>query len=878
MENQVIIIDGNSLVNRAYYAMQRPMITKEGMYTQGIYGFLNMLEKIKKDYKPQYIIVTFDVKAPTFRHEQYEQYKAGRKKMPLELAMQIPLLKEILDAMNIRRVELEGFEADDLIGTISKKAEDEGKKTLIITGDKDALQLASKKTQVLITKKGISQFALYDENAFLNEYGFPVTSFIDYKAIVGDKSDNIPGVAGIGDKGATKLICDYKTLENIYKNIEEVEPKGIKNKLIENETAAYMSKRLATINKNVPIDIDFEDCKLTEPDYKKLVELYKKLEFNNFLKKLDIPNVAESGAGLPIYKTVEIGKDISLAELIKCLSIINDEDDAACAGFEDAVGLRIYSDNNHKKKPKIDAIAVFFGDTVYFQKNTSDESVQSIYEAIKTSGKKIYGHDLKNEIYNLMYLSEKEFNLAFDTAIAKYVLEPSASDYSLKRIASEDFFVKIETDNLPKRASTEFAIINELMIKQKEDIKEQGLEGLLYDVELPLIEIMASMEYKGMSLDIDYLKKLGDELLKRENELTTNIHMLAGENFNINSPVQLGMILFEKLGLEPAKKTKRGYATGAEVLEKLKDKHPIIPLILEYRKLTKLTSTYIDGLLQVISDDGKVHASFNQTVTTTGRISSSNPNMQNIPVRDELGKKIRGAFVPSSNEYVFVGADYSQIELRVLAHMSGDEALIKAFNENQDIHKATAARVMGIPVEEVTSAQRSSAKAINFGVIYGMSSFGLSLELDITRKEAQNYIDDYFKKHEAVKKFMDAQIAFCKEKGYVNTILGRKRYIKEINAKAYVVRQLGERLAMNTPIQGSAADIIKLAMIVVYHRLLRMKSNLVLQVHDELIIEAHKDELDDVKKILRDAMEHAIQLSVRLTVDLNVGDNWRELK
>ncbi len=878
MENQVIIIDGNSLVNRAYYAMQRPMITKEGMYTQGIYGFLNMLEKIKKDYKPQYIIVTFDVKAPTFRHEQYEQYKAGRKKMPLELAMQIPLLKEILDAMNIRRVELEGFEADDLIGTISKKAEDEGKKTLIITGDKDALQLASKKTQVLITKKGISQFALYDENAFLNEYGFPVTSFIDYKAIVGDKSDNIPGVAGIGDKGATKLICDYKTLENIYKNIEEVEPKGIKNKLIENETAAYMSKRLATINKNVPIDIDFEDCKLTEPDYKKLVELYKKLEFNNFLKKLDIPNVAESGAGLPIYKTVEIGKDISLAELIKCLSIINDEDDAACAGFEDAVGLRIYSDNNHKKKPKIDAIAVFFGDTVYFQKNTSDESVQSIYEAIKTSGKKIYGHDLKNEIYNLMCLSEKEFNLAFDTAIAKYVLEPSASDYSLKRIASEDFFVKIETDNLPKRASTEFAIINELMIKQKEDIKEQGLEGLLYDVELPLIEIMASMEYKGMSLDIDYLKKLGDELLKRENELTTNIHMLAGENFNINSPVQLGMILFEKLGLEPAKKTKRGYATGAEVLEKLKDKHPIIPLILEYRKLTKLTSTYIDGLLQVISDDGKVHASFNQTVTTTGRISSSNPNMQNIPVRDELGKKIRGAFVPSSNEYVFVGADYSQIELRVLAHMSGDEALIKAFNENQDIHKATAARVMGIPAEEVTSAQRSSAKAINFGVIYGMSSFGLSLELDITRKEAQNYIDDYFKKHEAVKKFMDAQIAFCKEKGYVNTILGRKRYIKEINAKAYVVRQLGERLAMNTPIQGSAADIIKLAMIVVYHRLLGMKSNLVLQVHDELIIEAHKDELDDVKKILRDAMEHAIQLSVRLTVDLNVGDNWRELK
>ncbi len=878
MENQVIIIDGNSLVNRAYYAMQRPMITKEGMYTQGIYGFLNMLEKIKKDHKPQYIIVTFDVKAPTFRHKEYEDYKAGRKKMPLELAMQIPVLKEILDAMNIKRIELEGFEADDLIGTISKKAEDEGKNALIITGDKDALQLAGKKTKVLITKKGISQFALYDDDAFFDEYGFPVTSFIDYKAIVGDKSDNIPGVPGIGDKGATRLICEYETLENIYKNIEEVEPKGIKNKLIENETLAYMSKKLATINRNVPIDIDFEDCKLTEPDYAKLVELYKKLEFNTFLKKLDIPEAAEHSAELSTYKLIEIGKDISADEFAKCLSTKQTSGNKISEGFDDAVGLRIYSDNNHKKRPKIDAIAVFYDDVIYFQKNTFEGSVQGVYEVIKASGKKIYGHDLKNEIYNLMCLSEKEFKIAFDTAIAEYVLKPSVNDYSLKRIANEDFFVKIQEEDIEERASVEFAIINDLIRRQKNEISEQGLASLFYDVELPLIEVMASMECAGMKLNIDYLKKLGDELLKRENELTTNIHMLAGENFNIKSPVQLGMILFEKLGLEPAKKTKRGYATGAEVLEKLRDKHPIIPLILEYRKLTKLTSTYIDGLLQVIADDGKVHAGFNQTVTTTGRISSSNPNMQNIPVRDELGKKIRGAFIPSSEEYVFVGADYSQIELRVLAHMSGDEALTKAFNENQDIHKATAARVMGIPAEKVTSAQRSSAKAINFGVIYGMSSFGLSTELDITRKEAQNYIDEYFEKHRAVKKFMDEQIAFCRENGYVNTILGRKRDIKEINAKAYVVRQLGERLAMNTPIQGSAADIIKLAMIRVYHSLLGMKSRLVVQVHDELIIEAHKDELGDVKKMLRDAMEHALQLSVSLTVELNVGDNWLELK
>ena len=885
MENRLVIIDGNSLINRAYYAMQRPMITKEGIYTQGIYGFLNMLEKIKKDYEPKYIGVAFDVKAPTFRHKAYDEYKAGRKKMPLELVMQMPILKEILEAMNIKIVELEGFEADDLIGTIAREGEENDLRPLIITGDKDALQLATDKTEVLITKKGISQFDLFDEKTFIEKYGFTPIQFIDCKGLMGDKSDNIPGVPGIGEVGATKLIVNYGSIENIYEKIDEVTPKGTQKKLMENHQLAFLSKKLATINRYVPIEINFEEYLSKEPDYIKLVELYKKLEFNSFLKKIDIPLDQAKNSEIVDYKLVFVDDDNKLEDFKRTFQGV------------DEVGIKIISDDSHKSIPKVRGIFVSAKETVFgFINDAEKKYFYEIISLLKKVKKDIYGHDLKNEIYNLLYLGISDVNLSFDTAIAEYVIDSSRSDYLLETLASEILQVNLHSnEDEPKEQidmfeaikSPEeefksygrwFAVCDEIKKHQKELLQKEELWEVFMEAELPLVEVMAYMEYVGFRVDKDYLEKIGADLTAREKELTKEIHQLAGEKFNIKSPKQLGPILFEKLELPVIKKTKTGYSTGAEILEKLKDKHPIVPLILEYRKLTKLNSTYVEGLIPVIASDGKIHASFNQTVTTTGRISSSNPNMQNIPVKEEIGKKIRGAFIPSDENYTLVGADYSQIELRVLAHMSGDEALIEAFNKGQDIHRATAARVMGIPEDEITPIQRSNAKAVNFGVIYGMSSFGLSSELNITRKEAEKYINDYFDKHQAVKDFMDMQVAFSKEHGFVKTILGRKRYIKEIKASNFNVRQLGERLAMNTPIQGSAADIIKLAMIKVYNSLKGMKSRLILQVHDELIIEAHIGEVDQVKEILRENMENAIKLGVALSVDLNSGDNWLDLK
>ncbi|MEE1037578.1 MAG: DNA polymerase I [Eubacterium sp.] len=886
MSKKLVIIDGNSLINRAYYAMQRPMITKEGLYTQGIYGFLNMLQKIQKDYEPGYISVAFDVKAPTFRHKEFDEYKAGRKKMPMELAMQMPVLKELLEAMNIKIIELEGFEADDIIGTVVRCAEEEGLEPLVVTGDKDALQLATDVAEIMITKKGVSAFEIFNHDSFKEAYGFEPLQFIDYKAIMGDKSDNIPGVPGIGEKGASKLILEYGSLENIYEKIDEVKPKGTQTKLMDNHHLAFMSKRLATINKFVPIEIDFEDFKSQEPDYDKLVEMYKRLEFNSFLKKLAIPGQAVKSQEMVNLELVKIENTKHLEDTISKIQ-------------GKRAGLKIFSDNSHTSKPEITGAAICVDGKVYYvdEHLVSEEAFAQGFASGKTG---LYGHDLKNEIYNLYALGAEGFEVVDDTAIAEYVIDSSKSSYDLETLANEklqislkeeevcqenqqlDMFAAVsETDRFEtdgKFACKWFQAVNAILDMQKTNLQEEGLEKLYREVELPLVEVMAYMEHVGFTLDVQYLKEMGKVLSERERQLEEKITDLAGEEFNIKSPKQLGPILFEKLGLPAGKKTKSGYSTSAEVLEKIKDEHEIVPNILEYRKLTKLNSTYVEGLSGLLAEDGKIHASFNQTVTTTGRISSSNPNMQNIPVREELGRKIRGAFVPESSDYTLVGADYSQIELRVLAHMSGDQALIDAFNNGQDIHRATAARVMGIPEDQITSEERSSAKAVNFGVIYGMSSFGLSSELNISRREAENYIKEYFNKHQAVKDYMDGQVEFCKEHGYVETILGRKRYIKEIKASNFMVRQLGERLAMNTPIQGSAADIIKLAMVKVYHGLEGMKSRLLLQVHDELIIEAHKEELDKVKSILKDSMESAIKLTVELVAEVNQGENWLELK
>ena len=889
MEKTLVIIDGNSLMNRAYYAIQRPMMTKDGMYTQGIFGFLNMLSKILKDYAPTHIAVAFDRKAPTFRHLEYDEYKAGRKKMPPELAMEFPVLKDILTAMNIHMLEIDGFEADDILGTVSKKAEEEGIKPYIITGDKDAFQLASDKTTVIFTKRGTSEFDAYDEKAVYEKYGFSPQQFIDFKGLMGDQSDNIPGIPGVGEKTATKLILEYGSVENLIANVDNVKPKGVKAKVEEHAQLAMMSKRLATINTQVPMDIDFAEYKLTEPDYDALIELYSKLEFNRFLKKLNVQRSGGTGSGDPAAKPLAVD-----AEKLEKVCVREDSQLAELT-LQGKTAIKVFGDHNHLDVPQIEGVAAVNGDTYYY---FDCRSLTGFFDWLAEQEISFAGHSLKDDYYMLLCHGMTKFETAFDTEVAQYVLDSSRSNYSLSALSNEylhqslrdekEFFEENGQVDLFTDPTEQYmtygcevceAILN-LAEAQKAQIADQKLETVLYEAELPLVEVMASMEHEGFRTDKKTLEGFGVVLAEQIGELTKQIYGLAGEEFNINSPLQLGNILFEKLGLPAGKKTKRGYSTSADILEKLMDKHPIIPLILEYRTVSKLKSTYVDGLIPLISStDGKVHAHFNQTVTTTGRISCTEPNLQNIPIRQEMGRKLRKAFIPEEN-CVLVGADYSQIELRVLAHMSGDEALIESFNNGEDIHRATAARVLGIPEDKITLEERSRAKAVNFGVIYGMSAFGLSSELRITRKDADEYIKAYFAKHAAVKEFMDEQVKFCKANGYVSTLLGRKRFIKEINASAYMVKQVGERLAMNTPIQGSAADIIKLAMIKVF-RALRdqgLRSRLILQVHDELIINTREEEKEQVEKLLTENMESAYELAVKLKADLNEGESWYELK
>ncbi len=959
MEKQIVIIDGNSLINRAYYAMQRPMITKGGLYTQGVYGFLNMLTKIKKDYEPEYMVIAFDRKAPTFRHKAYDEYKAGRKKMPDELAMQLPILKDVLDAMNISMLEIDGFEADDIIGTVALTAEKAGLFPLIITGDKDELQLASDITRVLITRKGISEFDIFDRQAMIEKYGFTPKQFIDFKGLMGDPSDNYPGIPGVGEKTATKLLLEYGSVENLIAQSDSIKNEKMRQKVQENAQLAMMSKRLATICTEVPLDFELEDFRLREPDYDKLIDIYVKLEFNTFLKKLG--NIAKTGTK-PAEKMSssaasaadseekrkayeneilfvsdentaydEPGQDVFKADFefeqlpceneIKRVKLTREN----LAEFENALEgnlyLKTFSDGNHKSFPAVSGMAFLSENsaTLYFA--GTDEDIQ--FEAARLLAEKkprLAGHNLKNDFFIIMnilgrresgknaggnpfseYVTKEKpyiFDTYFDTAIAEYVLAPSGNNYELDMLLREYFHEELPEEKkfLEENAQfdlfsdsfgnfVEYAVkwckgVNSLAGAQEKKINAEGLAKVFCEAELPLAEVMASMEYEGFAVDRDELISSGSGISERIEELTKEIHSLAGEEFNINSPVQLGNILFEKLGLPAGKKTKKGYSTSAEVLEKLKGTHPIIGLILEFRTISKLKSTYIDGMLPMIADDGKVHAHFQQMVTATGRISCTEPNLQNIPVRQELGRKLRKAFVPSKKGNVLTGADYSQIELRVLAHMSGDETLIEAFKSGVDIHTATAARVFGVSEEEVTPIMRSNAKAVNFGVIYGMSSFGLAEEIHVTRKEADSYIKDYFSKYTAVKAFMDSQIEYCKKTGCVKTILNRKRYVHEINASNYMVRQLGERLAMNSPIQGSAADIIKLAMIRVYRKLneVNLNSRLILQVHDELIIETLPEEREKVSELLKEEMMNAMNLVVSLEVSCAEGGNWYELK
>ena len=879
--DKIVIIDGNSLVNRAYYAIQRPMITKDGFYTQGIYGFLSMLFKIRADHSPTHMLVAYDRKAPTFRHIEYSDYKAGRRRMPEELAMELPVLKDILRAMGIYQYETDGFEADDIIGTTARMSEEAGLPACIITGDRDALQLATDKTSVIITKKGISEFKLYDDAAMMEEYGFDHEQFIDYKALRGDSSDNIPGIPGVGDKTAVKLIQEFGSLEGLLAGLDKIGNAKLRERIEQGSTSALMSKRLAAIVKTVPVDYTIEDLRIGKQDDDELIRIYSRLEFKTYLSKLlkEMKQVPKDKA--PVLKTS--GAEISIPEAIKGTT-----DDLKTLFASERLVIDVLSDENHVGRP-IPKTAEIMAENGCFV--LGPEFEDDLVKAASGSKARLTGFGLGKVYYFLKAHGAdiSGFTTGSDGALARYVLSPSSKAPGLSELVLETFHVNLdegpaqlslfETEDSSASAK-KLAYIKALCEVLEKQIKEGGLSEIYFGIELPLCKVLASMEAEGFAVDRNVIEDFGKDLKEKISALEKDICALAGREFNVNSPQQLGTVLFEDLGLPAGKKTTKGYSTNADVLEKLKGAHPIIEKILEYRTLAKLNGTYVDGMLPLIAGDGRIHAHFQQTVTATGRISCTEPNLQNIPVRTELGRQLRKAFIAQPPDNVLVGADYSQIELRVMAHMSGDEELIEAFSGGHDIHKETAAKVFGVPLDKVTPQLRSNAKAVNFGVIYGMSGFGLAEELTISRKQAEQYIKDYFARFKGVKQFMDKQVADCKTNGCVRTLYGRRRNIPEINAQQYMVRQLGERLAMNTPIQGTAADIIKIAMVKVFDALAKEypQAKLILQVHDELIIETPGSCAEGVAALLKKCMESAADLKVKLIAEANTADNWYDLK
>ncbi|MCG8538927.1 MAG: DNA polymerase I [Clostridia bacterium] len=893
MKKRLVIIDGNSLINRAFYALP-DLVTREGIHTNGVFGFVKMINKVQEDYRPDYLSVAFDLKAPTFRHIQYKEYKAQRKKMPNELAQQMPILKDILDAYKIHRTELEGFEADDLIGTIAKLCAEKGLEVIIVTGDRDALQLVSENIKVMITKKGISNLEVYDRDMVKEKYGVTPERIIDFKGLVGDKSDNIPGVPGIGEKTASKLLNEFSTVEELIMNVDNISSKSHREKIRDNAEIALLSKRLATIKIDIPLDIDIEELRLVEPDNEKLIELFKKYEFNSLIKTLirEGENGEEISGGTNIKEVnIEVVENVDrLNEIINRIQTVK------------SFAMKIFKEDNNLKADKILGISLCLDsdNNYYIDVKENEELLFSLKEVFENEEIKKSGHGLKKEVISLLRYDITLMGIEFDTFIASYLLEPSRSDYDVSDLAGQYLGIKISSQEellgkgkhakkfsdlsdseLSKYGGDCCAVVVNVKKLLSEELDKLELSNLFKEVEMPLIEVLANLEYEGFKVDTDVLKRLDDEFTAKIEEITNQIYGLAGEEFNINSPKQLGVILFEKLGLPVIKKTKTGYSTSHDVLEKLLKRHPIVPLLIDYRQIVKLKSTYVDGLFNLINPiTAKIHSSFNQTVTVTGRISSTEPNLQNIPIKLEMGRRIRKVFVASDKNHSLIDADYSQIELRVLAHMSGDKNLIGAFGEDEDIHTLTASQVFNIPIDKVTSLERSRAKAVNFGIVYGISDFGLATNLNIIRKEAKKYIDQYFKKYEGVKAYMDNEVKKGKEMGYVTTILNRRRYIPELKSNNFNLRSFGERTAMNTPIQGSAADIIKIAMIKVFNELRRrnLKSKLILQVHDELIIDAYDDEIDEVKELLRENMEKAVELRVPLKVDMNVGDNWYSTK
>ncbi len=891
---KLIVVDGNSIVNRAFYGIMgsRMLQTADGTYTNAVYGFLAILFKELDEINPDYIAVAFDLKAPTARHKMYEGYKATRKGMPDELASQMPILKNVLRAMNITIIEKEGYEADDILGTLSRVGENAGIEVVLLTGDRDSFQLATDKVSIYIprTKAGKTETDIFDRNKVLEVYGVEPKQMIEVKGLQGDTSDNIPGVPGIGEKTALALIQEYGTIENLYEKIEKGEDniKGKqREKIVENKDLAMLSKTLGTINLETPIDKTLEDLKVKEWNKEEVLKIFKELRFNRYIERFNLTENTDSPK----------------------------EEKETNIEFDKTV---ISQEEFHELEQKIisDKIMYFYFETKENANSIIKQSVKSIAIYIKNENK-VYEYktdnilDFKmlfenNEIlkcsYDLksIYILAREAgispkNFMFDIRIAGYLLNSTTNLYSISDLMktylnkeideSEESGEQINLFDTQEEKIDEKSFIYAYSIGVLKDILEKELEknemlDLFNNIEMPVLEVLADMQFEGMYVDKDDLVSYGEELKIRLEELTKEIYELAGEEFNVNSTKQLGEILFEKLKLPVIKKTKNGYSTDVETLEKLQGEHEIIDKILEYRQLAKLNSTYVEGLIPYINQNtGRIHSYFHQTVTATGRISSTEPNLQNIPTRIELGKKLRKVFKPVSGK-VFLDADYSQIELRVLAHVSGDKTMVDNFNHDEDIHAQAASRVFGVPLSEVTKELRSKAKAVNFGIVYGISDFGLAAQIHTSRKQAKEYIEQYLQKYDGIKKFMDNVVEDAKEKGFIETMYKRRRYIPELKSKNYMVRKFGDRVAMNTPIQGTAADIMKIAMINVYRELKEKgyKSKIILQVHDELLIETVISELEEVKNLLVRCMENATKLLVPLKVEVSEGNNWYEAK
>ena len=874
---KILLIDGSSLIFRAFYAIKN-LTTKDGVFVNGVYGFLNMYYKALELTNPTHVFVAFDKGSKTFRHTEYSDYKGTRDKAPNEITYQFGILKDLLSSMNVNYLELDEYEADDILGTIAKMAQKEGFEVDIFTGDRDYLQLVDDNIFVYLTKKGISEIKLMDNNAIFEDFGISPKQLIEVKALQGDSSDNIPGVKGVGEKTALKLIQEYGNLENLYENLGNLKGK-LKENLENEKDKAYLSRYLGEIYLNVPIDKNIEDFEIKDVNLNEYIEKLENLEFKSIINKY--------------FKDVKKDNSKNLNHIIDS-EVINFSEIFDKIKNDKSIAVKFFSDKEYIYREKF-YIGVYsdYNKKSYICKDFNLKD----FERLCNSDIKIVGYDIKEELFFLLK-NNFEVNNYEDVMILEYLVDSNKGNYDITKVSEEMLhleiidlkeifgkgknkktFFDLEEDIIVKYISQYVFAISKLYSIFVQKVKENNLYSLYENVEKPLVKILADMEKTGVRVDKNKIMELNEEYSKLADEYEQRVYELAGEVFNLNSPKQLGVVLFDKMKLPVVKKTKTGYSTDVEVLEKLSEEHEIAEYILKYRSLNKLISTYLVGILDYIMEDDRVRTSYKQMITATGRLSSVDPNLQNIPVRTQEGKNIRKVFVADKNK-VFIDADYSQIELRVLAHLSKDLVMIDSFKNNLDIHYKTASEVFGVPIEEVTDNQRRSAKAVNFGIVYGISDYGLSKDLNITRNEARQYIDGYLNTYPNIKNYMEEIVKIAKKDGYVTTILGRKRYIPEINSKNFNIRSFGERIALNTPIQGSAADIIKLAMIKVYERLKEEKVNakLILQIHDELIIECDEKEKDIVKNILKESMENVYKLDLPLKVDICEGRNWYESK